>query len=300
MGLRGEQTYSRGNLIGGDQNDRNYFNLFPNVNIQYLKNLNNVFNINYRKSIQRFGFDVVNPFIRYQSEYAYFQGNPNIRPQINHSFDFSYTYRQRLTIGASETHSIDALGPLFTKNGETTVSTYTNFRSSDFFYIYASWNTTLFRIWTNNLVAGTGGYKFNTSTEDYISVNNNNSWAYLIQNNNSFKLKNNWAVQLDLTYQSALASGIFKQKGYFNSNVGVSKQLLDNKLSLKLAVSDIFNTMETRYSVDYNNILLNQTRKKETRFLTIGLTYKFGGGNSKSKESNDTFDDLEKRMKTEQ
>ncbi|WP_373784532.1 outer membrane beta-barrel family protein [Kaistella sp.] len=300
LGLRGEQTYSRGNLIGGDQNDRNYFNLFPNVNIQYLKNLNNVFNINYRKSIQRFGFDVVNPFIRYQSEYAYFQGNPNIRPQINHSFDFSYTYRQRLTIGASETHSIDALGPLFTKNGETTVSTYTNFRSSDFFYIYASWNTTLFRIWTNNLVAGTGGYKFNTSTEDYISVNNNNSWAYLIQNNNSFKLKNNWAVQLDLTYQSALASGIFKQKGYFNSNVGVSKQLLDNKLSLKLAVSDIFNTMETRYSVDYNNILLNQTRKKETRFLTIGLTYKFGGGNSKSKESNDTFDDLEKRMKTEQ
>ncbi|MBC7749031.1 MAG: outer membrane beta-barrel protein [Methylotenera sp.] len=300
LGVRGEHTHSVGNLIGTKQNIRNYFNLFPNINIQYLKDLNNVFNLNYRKSIQRFGFDVVNPFIRYQSEYAYFQGNPNIRPQIDHSLNLTYTYRQTLTLGASETHSLDPLGPLFTKNGNTTVSTYTNFKSSDFFYIYASWNKELFKIWTLNLVGGTGGYKFNTSTDQFKSDNKNNSWAYLVQNNNSFKLRNNWSIQVNMIYQSALAAGIYKQKGYFNSNFGISKQLLNNKLSLKLAVSDIFNTMRSRYSVDYNNVILYQNRKKESRFLTVGLTYKFGGNSTKPNQSNTTFDDLEKRMKTEQ
>ena len=300
LGIRGEHTHSDGRLIGGEQNIRNYFNLFPNVNLQYLKNLNNVFNFSYRKSIQRFGFDVVNPFIKYQSEYAYFQGNPNIRPQISHSFDLTYTYRQTLTFGASETHSIDPLGPLFTKSGNTTVSTYTNFKSSDFFYIYASWNKEFFKMWTMNLVGGTGFYKYNTSTDEYISTSGNDAWAYLIQNNNSFKLKNNWSAQLNMVYQSPLAMGIYKMKGYFNSNFGISKQLLDNKMTLKLAVSDIFNTMKTRYSVDYNNVILNQDRKRETRFLTIGLTYKFGGSSAKPKRSNETFDDLEKRMKTEQ
>lgn len=300
LGLRGEHTRSDGKLTGGEQNIRTYFNLFPNLSLQYLKNPNNVFNFSYRKSIQRFGFDVVNPFIRYQSEYAYFQGNPNIRPQINHSFDLTYTYRQTLTIGASETHSIDPLGPLFIKNGNTTVNTYTNYKSSDFFYIYASWYKEFFKIWTVNLVGGAGFYKYNTSTDDYISANKNNSWAYLMQSNNNFKLKNNWSVQLYMVYQSALASGIFKQKGYFNSNIGISKQLLNNKMSLKLTVSDILNTMKSRYSIDYNDVLINQTRKKESRFLTIGLAYKFGGSSSKPKQSNEAFDDLEKRMKTEQ
>ena len=300
VGLRGEHTNSNGDLIGGEKNERNYFNLFPNVSLQYLKNLNNVFNLSYRKSIQRFGFDVVNPFIKYQSEYAYFQGNPNIRPQINHSVDFSYTYRQTLTLGASETHSIDPLGPLYTKNGNTTISTYTNFKSSDFFYIYAAWNKEFFKKWTVNLVGGTGFYRFDTSTDNYLSTNRNNSWAYLIQNNNSFKFKNNWTAQLNMVYQSPLAMGIYKMRGYFNSNFGISKQLLDNKMTLKLAVSDIFNTMKMSYSVDYNNVVLEQSRKKESRFVTVGLTYKFGGGTAKAKQNNQTFEDLEKRMKTEQ
>ena len=103
-----------------------------------------------------------------------------------------------------------------------------------------------------------------------------------------------------MVYQSPLAMGIYKMKGYFNSNFGISKQLLDNKMTLKLAVSDIFNTMKIRYSVDYNNVILNQERKRETRFLTLGLTYKFGGGSAKPKRSTEIFDDLEKRMKTEQ
>ncbi|EKB54126.1 outer membrane beta-barrel family protein [Bergeyella zoohelcum] len=300
LGLRGEYTYSQGILIGGKTNDRSYFNLFPSVSIQYLKNIKNVFNLSYRKSIQRFGFEVVNPFVRYQSDYFYYQGNPNIRPQIDHSINLTYTYNQNLTIGISETHSVDALGPLYVRDGNTTINTYTNFKSSDFYYAYVSWTKRFFNIWTSNLVGGVGGYKFNTSTDNYKSDKTNDTWAYQLQSINQFSFKKGWSADFNLIYQSDIAFGIFKQKGYLSSNIGVAKRILDNRANIKLSISDIFNTIKIDRIVDYNGVELNQNRKQESRFVSLAFTYKFGEGNSKSKRKTDTIEELENRTKVEQ
>lgn len=300
LGLRGEHTNSQGDLIGGRTTNRNYFNLFPNVSIQYLKNINNVFNLSYRKSIQRFGFDIINPFVRYQSEYSYYQGNPNIRPQINHSIDLTYVYNQSLTIGLSETHSVDALGPLYIKDGNTTINTYTNFKSSDFYYAYVSWTKRFFNIWTSNLVGGVGGYKFNTSTDDYQSNKGNDTWAYQLQSMNQFSFKKGWSADFNMIYQSDIAFGIFKQKGYLSSNIGVAKKLFNNQANVKLSISDIFNTVKIDRIVDYNGVNLNQNRKQETRFISLAFTYKFGEGTAKSKSKLGTLNELQNRMKVEQ
>lgn len=300
LGLRGEHTNSEGILIGGEATNRNYFNLFPNVSIQYLKNIKNIFNLSYRKSIQRFGFEVVNPFIRYQSEYSYYQGNPNIRPQINHSIDLTYMYNQSLTIGLSETHSIDALGPLYITDGNTTISTYTNFKSSDFYYAYVSWRKRFFNVWTSNLIGGIGGYRFNTSTDNYQSAKGNNTWAYQAQSINQFSFKKGWSADFNMMYQSDIAFGIFKQKGYLSSNVGVAKNLFDNKATIKLSVSDIFNTIKINRIVDYNGVDLKHNRKQETRFVSLAFSYKFGEGTSKTRSKSKTASELQNRMKVEQ
>ncbi|SDE78471.1 outer membrane beta-barrel family protein [Riemerella columbipharyngis] len=301
LGFRGEYTHSQGILIGGETNDRSYFNLFPSVSIQYLKNIQNVFNLSYRKSIQRFGFEVVNPFVRYQSDYSYYQGNPNIRPQIDHSINFTYTYNQNLTMGISETHSVDALGPLYVRDGDTTINTYTNFKSSDFYYVYVSWMKKFFNVWTSNLVGGVGGYKFNTSTDSYQSNNANDTWAYQVQSINQFSFNKGWSADFNLIYQSDIAFGIFKQKGYLSSNIGVAKRILANRANIKLSISDIFNTIKTDRIVDYNGVDLNQNRKQESRFISLAFTYKFGEGGSKSKKrKTDTIEELENRLKVEQ
>lgn len=300
LGLRGEHTNSQGILVGGEVNDRNYFNLFPTISIQYLKNTKNVFNFSYRKGIQRFGFDVVNPFIRYQSDFSYHKGNPNIRPQIEHSINLTYTYRQTLTLGVSETHTTDALGPLYIRDGNTTVSTYTNFKSSDFYYAYASWVKKFFNIWMVNLVAGVGGYKYNTTTDEYQSEKANNTWAYQIQNANQFSFKKGWSADFNMIYQSDIAFGIFRQKGYFTSNIGVAKQILGSKANVKLSISDIFNTTKINREVDYNSVHLNQKIKQETRFISLAFTYKFGEGISKSKNKDKTLNEIEERMNVKQ
>lgn len=174
-GLRVEETNSKGTLINtGQITNRNYTDLFPTIGLQYFSGLNHVFNLNYRKSIDRFGFDIVNPFIRYQNQYSYYQGNPSISPQINQNLEFNYIYKQCLVLGASYTKSTNALAPVFRKGADNVViSSYDNLKSSDYFYIYASYSKSLTPTWNLNLIGGTGFYKFDTSTLQNIAENAN-------------------------------------------------------------------------------------------------------------------------------
>ncbi|HRI22993.1 MAG TPA: outer membrane beta-barrel family protein, partial [Panacibacter sp.] len=75
-GLRAEQTNTSGDLSTQRTDKTNYINLFPNFSAVYIKDAKNMFIFNYKKSIVRYGFNYVNPFITYQSQYSYSQGNP--------------------------------------------------------------------------------------------------------------------------------------------------------------------------------------------------------------------------------
>lgn len=299
LGIRAEQTNTEGILFNINQiNKRSYINLFPNINVQYLKNLNNIFTLSYRKSIERFGFDVVNPFIKYQSQYSYYQGNPNIEPQFNHSIDFTYIYKQSLVLGLSETHSINALGPVYLKSGtNATISSYSNFKSADLFYVYSYYRKEFVKGWTTNIIGGFGFYRYNTSSDTTTQSNNNSSWSYLLQWNNSFNLRNGLTGELNASYQGPMASGIYKLNSIFSSNMGIGKQLLKNKAAIKLSVTDLFNTQKKIIHINYQGVVMEQERKAESRFISISFSYKFGNKNLKAKkERGSKINDLESRM----
>lgn len=299
-GLRAEQTNTQGILVNtGQITTKHYLNWFPNITIQYLKNINNVFNLSYRKSIDRFGFDIVNPFIKYQSQYAYYQGNPNISPAINHTVDFTYAYKQQAMIfGLKYTHSINALGPVFLKgSNNATISSYTNFKSDDLFYIYGYWRKELIKRWNTNLIGGIGFLRYNTSTAHIIQQNDNATWTYLLQWNNSFNLRSGWNWELNASYQGPLASGIYKLGDIFSSGLGISKQLWKNKASVKLSVTDLLNTQKKDIHINYNGILMQENLKAESRFVNLMFTYKLGNKNVKAKkERASKIDDLQDRM----
>jgi len=203
----------------------NYVILFPNLNIQFIKNLNNIFSLSYRKDIERFGYNVVNPFLKYINQYSYSKGNPNIQPEIYHSFDINYTYKQSITIGASYTNTQNLIVPLYVLgNSNSIVSTIDNLGKSNLFYSYLNFNKTFFKIWNTNLSGGYGFIKVNT-INSYIS-NDKPTWGYLIQSNNSFQFSKGWNSEVYLSYMSPTILGIYKIAASFNSSFGISKSIL--------------------------------------------------------------------------
>lgn len=296
-GIRAEQSFTSGNsLTTRLENSNEFLNLFPSLTLTYAGKNAHPLSINYRKTILRFGFDYVNPFIFYQNMYSYVQGNPRLKPQINHRYSLSYSLFQGILVGGEYTRSIQALGISYKADNLNTITSYDNFQSSDIFYAYVNSNKSFSPWWSLNMNLAAGYFSVNANTANSISSISQRPF-YTFQLFNSLQLKNNYSTEISFSSTSALTTGIFQRKGYFSVDAGVGKNFANNKWNVKIAATDIFNTLVTEANVDYQNVKLNNKTKIESRFLNITLKYRFGNSNvTKKAERQSKVDDLKNRL----
>ena len=299
-GLRVEQTNNTGNSITAKQVNKNiYTSWFPTVGIEYAKNAKNTIGFNYRKSIVRFGFDYVNPFIIYQNQYAYSQGNPAILPQINHAFEMSYLYKQTYSVSFAYVHGVKSLGEVYLQApNNVTVSTYGNFSGNDIFYLSGYGSKKILKKWTIILNPSVG-YISQNSSSNKINVEKNKT-IFITQINwqNSFLFKKGITAELNFMYLGPYQYGSYTTKIFFNSSIGISKPIFKNKVTAKLGVTDIFNTLNSNRNLDYDSIKTTMQYKAESRFVNLTLRYKFGNKNVKAKARNQSkTTDVQNRIK---
>ena len=281
-GLRVEQTNTIGKSITTNQTDKkSYFNWFPTLSLGFTKNQDNVFGFSYRKSIERFGFDFINPFITYQNQFAYTQGNPYLQPQLNHQFSLSYNYKQYIVAGIDYLHCTKALGVRFISENNTTITTYDNFQGVDAVYGYINYSKTFFTIWQLNANVSAGYFKFNINTTNTGTPPNKKPFFGFNANNN-FNFKKGWSAECGVNYSGSIVTGIFSVAPVYSADIGISKTV--KKIILKLSVSDILNTQKTKLYVNYQQVNLDKTVKDETRFINFVLKYSFGNKNVRSKK----------------
>jgi hypothetical protein len=297
-GLRYELTSTNGHLETNDTTTkRNYSNLFPSVNIEYKASDNHSIDFSYRKSIERFGFGVVNPFIFYVSPYEYSKGNPNIKPEISHSLKLTYTYKSMIDFSVNYTRANQALAPVYFRNGDVLISSQDNLSNSNTFYFSNDFYYTIKGFWDISLSNMAGFIQFNQIV-DGKNILNNGTWVYQGSLSNSFNMGKGWSSELFATFLSPFSQGIYKTKSLFELDFGLSKSLLNNKANIRLSANDIFNSYSNRYTVNYQGVDAYFKEKDETRIFSLSFTYKFG--NSKVKRSTSrqlNSDEIRSRMK---
>ncbi|ANI87907.1 hypothetical protein A9P82_00365 [Arachidicoccus ginsenosidimutans] len=295
LGLRGEQTNTTGNLVTtNEKTDKHYFNLFPTIGLMYMKNRNSIFSLNYKSSIYRFDYNVVNPFIIYQNQYTYSQGNPNIQPMLIDRFSFGYVYHQFLSVSAGYAH-VRRLISLEYLQGEnnTVIQSYGNLNHSNSYTLtvaaqkqIGAWQTVL---------TGIGGYVHYVNSNATEAINN--SWLGIIQWQNNFNFKHGWSAEENSSYSSPMASGATKIAHLFNNSAGFSKSLFKGAGNLKLSVTDMFNSAKPKIVYNNQRIITNTNSHDETRFVNLTFKYKFGNRRVKAKSQRETgVSDLQQRM----
>jgi Outer membrane protein beta-barrel family/Carboxypeptidase regulatory-like domain len=293
-GLRIEQTNTTGNSLTANRKDKNsYVDFFPNISLDYTKNENNVFSMSYRKSITRFGFNIVNPFVVYQNRYAYSQGNPGIQPEINHSIELSYIYKQAYSLTVDYIHGAKTLGEVYLPAvNNVTVSSYANYNTSDALYFSFSANKKITKNWQVSFNPMYGYISMNNTVKNVSAGSAKKLWVGQVQWGNSFSFKKGWTAEISLLYISPFQYGSYTTKTMFNSDLGISKTIMQNKASLKLGASDIFNTLNYNKELNYAGIVTSLKYKPESRFINLTFKYKFGnknvkGNNRKQSKIND-------------
>jgi hypothetical protein len=109
--------------------------------------------------------------------------------------------------------------------------------------------------------------------------------------NNQFSFTNGWAAELSGTYRTRNrdeGQAIVLPLGQVSA--GISKQLLNNKASLKFNVRDIFYTQNPKEIQNFQDIQSTLQISRDTRVFNVAFVYRFGV-QAKSKSSSSTTDE---------
>lgn len=282
-GLRLEHTWMRGRqTVPADTSFLiNRFDLFPYLYISRpimkIADFDVTGFLIYRRTIDRPGYQNLNPYIRYIDEFNYETGNPGLQPQFTQNIEANVSVNDMplFALGRNFTDGIqssviypDAEQPAIT------VRTYDNIGQS---------RETYFRA-----VAGIppgGKYFFMVGGQynlnEYDGVYNGQP---LVFRRDSWRIFSFHALNLTKTTRLTL-SGFLWLNGLVNFselenmgqlNLSVNQSFLKKKLQVSLFARDVLRTMETRYQLDLPGLFLSGDRYNDARRIGFRIRYDFG------------------------
>jgi len=287
--------YNTSELIQKSINDRVYSDyLFPFPYLLIKHNINKTQSIAFsaNRRITRPTYPQINPFINVIDQMTYETGNKNLEPEILDKIEFNYSLiKEKFHIRTNVFFSI-------TKDFITQVSmlsvpdklilTYVNGDrqnkvGSDFDITYKF----------NKYISINPGFSiFHTnSTGQYNEIDlstNNLAWTGNIKT--IIKPEKKTEIQLFLNYNSPIELPQFNLSEIYYADIAVKRTNLDNKFSVSLTLTDIFNTRSWEIISDNAIYKLNNYSKSETRILWVGLTYNFNsfkGGKTQKNGDNE-------------
>jgi len=278
LGLRVEQTNSTGNLItNNDVVERSYFDFFPTLFLQQKLSENNQIGFSYSRRIDRPSYDALNPFVYYLDQYTYNKGNPFLKPQYTNNFEVSYTFMQKYLLSLNYSRVNDVITQVLLPDESQKALYQTNANLAKNISYGANLNVPIkpAKWWdmNNNLnvfhlsfeAPDLGGKELKTGKT---------SFQFKMQN--SFIIVKGLTAELSGSYESPIDYGTLSIGSRYFVDMGISKSLLNKKASLKLAMSDVFNTNESNITSAYPGLSYDLYQKNDTQIGRISFTYRFG------------------------
>lgn len=290
LGLRAEQTEVRATSKNlGEVNNQYYFELFPKMSLLYAANENNSFGLSYSRSIARPNYESLNPFRYFINENNYTDGNPNLVPEIDSKYTFSYTHNNTWFLEAYYWHIKNPLEELRFQNNTTRAlqNLETNLIKGYQYSLDITYAKSVTSWWYLQVV--TSGFFIENEFLAQQSAQQTalaNTYGFYGQIYSGLVLSEQANITSDVTalYISNLIFGSYTYKNQFNLSASVRKKIWDKKASITLGVDDIFNTNNIPVVSRYANQDNGYFARTESRLFRVGFTYNFG--NSKLRDNN--------------
>lgn len=281
-GLRLE--YANYNGYGGSTTQTEYsnffLNLFPTGYLSYQLKENQQLYLNYSRRTDRPRFRELLPYLNISNALDTTSGNPNLIPEFIDNFEFAYNLQlpKGNTILASVYYqNTNNLTQNFTKTyaDGTSFTQNVNLASGQTFGLEVIGKSQITKAWDATLSTNFFQNRINGANVD-PSINNE-GFSWFAKLNSNYKLNKQLNFQLMANYESAKPAAQGRIQEVYWIDLAIKGNFLkNNKASLTLNVTDIFNTR--KYTTNFNLPLYLQQvyRDRETRIATLTFTYKFG------------------------
>lgn len=293
FGLRFEDSNIDVNSITTNNfNNKKYNNLFPSATLNYEFTDESSLSLSYSKRINRPRGRFLNPFASYSSNINIFQGNPDLDPSLTDAIDIGFLQRwKKITFNTSAYINItnDSFqfirreSGLFVDDVPVIVSTPINLAKEYRAGFEFNLNYTPYKWWRLN-----GNFNFfrneTQGTFSYVDFQNNIieqnfdnvafTWFARINSKVTLPYKIDW--QANGTYNAPQTNAQGKSLGVASMNMAFSKDILKDKATIALNVSDLFNSrkriMETFLPNVVNSYSEMQWRERQ---IILSFTYRF-------------------------
>lgn len=279
IGLRGEYTQTEGNSIKNNQINKNdYFKVFPTVYFQYKPNDNHSFNANFGRRIQRPGYWEMNPNRWYTNANSYSEGNPFLQPAFVYNFELNYGFQDYLHAKLYYQNEQDGYGQITFHDTEKQTQIYKriNYYKGNKYGLTLSSTIAPFPWLESN---NEFGFSINESKNNIpeLAAEFSGSNAYFRSFNSlTFNADKTFLGEVNFRYSFAgkVREYTFTPESYLD--LGVKKLFLDKKLTIGLAVEDIFKKDQNTLSYEIQGIKQSFSQYYDTRLVRISASYRFG------------------------
>jgi len=231
----------------------------------------------YRKTINRPGYQQLNPYIRFVDQFLYETGNPSLTPQFNENIELNISYNDMpiFAVGRNYTKDIFSMVMYQDENNEgVLMRTYDNLGTS---------RETYFRGMAG--IPPGGKYFFAIGAQYHYNVYEG------IYDNQPLTFSNgSWRFftfhSLNLTKETKLTvSGFMMTRGVWNFyelntfgqvNLGLSQTFFNKKMTVTLSARDILRTMINDFTFSQGSVVTTGNRYTDNRRFGINIRYNFG------------------------
>jgi len=302
VGLRDEYTTTSADFKG--VHIPGYNTVAPSAVLSHKIDETQSLKLSYTYRIERPEYRDLNPFYDISDPHNMSTGNPNLKPEIGHNYEFGYnkTFAKgaNIYIGVFYRHNTDDIQPYTTFYDTLTVggNKYSNVFLNQRYNVGTE-TTEGISLFGSLRISDKFSLRSNMMFADRITTNPGNpdvsGFTYRINLNATYQFPHDLTAELFGNYNSSQRTIQGTRPVFAFYNLAIRKQFMKKKLALGLTASNPFSKyIDQRFTTSGANFYQSNLRQVPFRSFGITLNYKFGKlefKKEKNKEDNNNMPD---------
>lgn len=300
IGIRFENTLSKGWLHNAKVVQKNYNNFFPTAFLKYQTNEEKSYVLAITSRISRPSYWDVNPFRSYTTNETYLEGNPFLVPSKYYKQEINYVSdvaKKSFTVQLAASQTFDEFFSLPYNPTQNIISN----KKTNYGNKYGFSNTITYYIqiqpwWKITSTFLTAFVKTKGRYSEKIIINNKTSLISISANQN-FSISKKKGLTCSL-----IASNTFPNK-IVNTEVGnrleteIRIRKTIGNLNISLSGQDVLKSNKDKYKIQVNDLTIIDENYHDTRSIALALSYGFGKLSVKGKRARESgISDIRSRI----
>lgn len=255
-----------------------YTDLLFNADYNWASKNNRVFNISFRKSIERPNYSYLNPFQEISSDVIYSSGDTRLNRSREYSLSF-YTFKNNWTFSLAGIYIDDYIFQFFDEKEDAINLTYRNLSDVYVLMAQAQYNKSFFNnIWQTKTSLTAQQLDLNDSHYEITGKMTPNIWFSTFH---TVELSPNLKLNAEFMISPPFKQGIVDIRNTWSStNLSVTQKIGDN-LSLNIYANDIFKTAHQDMRTTVSGYYYGENAYEDRRTVGVSLRWSLTGSSYK-------------------